>query len=137
MKELLTQVTDSNGVAQLRCPPNKEIRVVAISSTAVVIADGEVAHVDFARSGQPIITVTSGPQTASVVQLGAGIGTTSTTPMVESTTVATGVHVYFQQEDTCAIALPDFWWDVDVRVTVSAAGVTLAANVTYERRQRE
>lgn len=123
-----------SGVAPIRVPPGKKIRVVAVSASINPDSDLDQAMVTFARSGQTIAQTATNPLADSMVNLAAGIGVPENAPAIVSQTVATGVNVWSQLATVATCGLPDIWLPWDFTITVQLAVGTVGNGIVlYER----
>jgi hypothetical protein len=123
-------------VFEVTVPPGYEIRLVAVRAVpAAVFTEGEEFHVLFGRGAVAVAEAGSAELGPSFTAISAFIGGQANPPRSIQTVVATGVQVFSSAMELATMALPDIWWDRNVRVTIrSTLGLSFAATAITEVR---
>ena len=129
------QATVAN-IAELVVWPGYELRLVALRAVPTApFTDGEQFNVTFGRGAVVVAEAASAELGPSQTVVTAFIGAQSNPPRPVQTVVATGVQIFTSSLTTATVALPDIWWDRNIRVTISStAALTFAATAIWELR---
>lgn len=135
MKRELLTVQLVGATTTVLCPPRHTIRVLSVMfGLSAGPSAGDIATVQYSFGNFPVLFVPSQPMTADIATVQAAVGIQATSPMLDSTVVATGVAVYSTTPNTLGFALPDVTFDKDVTLTCAVSNATVAAGtVLYER----
>jgi len=131
-----TQQQTVANIAELIVWPGYELRLVSLRAVPTApFAEGEQFNVAFGRGAVIVAEAASAELGPSQTVVSAYIGAQANPPRSVQTVVATGVQVFTSALTTATVALPDIWWDRNVRVTISSTGaLTFAATAIWQLR---
>ena len=123
-------------IAELIVWPGYEVRLVSLRAVPTVgFTEGEQFNIAYGRGSVIVAEAASAELGPSQMTVVAFIGAQSNPPRSVQTIVATGIQVFTSSLETATVALPDIWWDRNVRITLrSTAALTFAATAIWEMR---
>jgi len=121
-------------VTRLPCLPGQLVRLVSISAAMTGLAQGARLVATICQPGAAGIVAFTGPTTSDTVNASLFLGADLTQPLLDTTTVATGVANYDIDDGFVSGPLPEVWWEFEVNVLcqVVGGGNVVSGTLTYQ-----
>jgi len=123
---VLTLSVPTTGLVSVDCPNGYELQVVAITLTITGSGDGDQGVVTYSRASDTLVRQCTNALVSSIGTIGAGVGLTTTEPVLATIDPVTGDASYATPQPSAGLALVDVWWQfsLNVAVTFSVAVLT-------------